>query len=104
MAQDESKLRFILEGAKQAGINQQSSVGERRSVDFRIFHHEEAEFDGAACALGAFRNQGVAKMRNVLLNCALGQEFHTALKFLSFPKFQHVNSCLLVLGANNFEI
>src|SRR6266404_1822215 len=92
MAQHERELRFVFEGTEQTGINQECSVGQRGSVDFRIFHDEETEFDGAASTFRALGNQGIAQLREVLLDGSLRKKLHSALHFFSLAEFENIDS------------
>src|SRR6266403_1911506 len=51
MTENKRELGFVVEGAKQAGIDEQGAVGHRRCINRRIFHNEEAELQSARGAV-----------------------------------------------------
>src|SRR5260370_39847107 len=104
MTENECKLGFVIDGAKQPGIDEQRSVGQRSRVNRWVFDNEESEFQGARGAFRAGREQRVSQLGDVLLDAAHRQQLQPSLPPLPWAELDYADPRLRVFCAHAFQI
>ena len=102
MTEDECKLGFVIDRAKQPGIDEQRSIGQRRRVNRWIFDNEEPEFQRARGAFRAGREQRVSQLGDVLLDAWHRQQLHSSLHLLALAELDYRDSGLRIFCAHDF--